>query len=60
MSILKLLSGAFVSTAVGESNEAIAELIDMQTRLVDDTHSPHESPIKTATETLATGHFHLS
>ena len=60
MSRLQLLCVALRSIPICESDEAIAEVIDMQTAFVDDAHSPHESAIKTATETLATGHFHLS
>ncbi len=60
MSQAILFVGAFVEGTVGESDEAIAVSRFVQMAFVDDSHSPHESPIKTAAKTLAASNFHLA
>ncbi len=57
VTVFKLLWCAFVFASVCEGDEAIAVKIDMQSSFVGDSHSPQASPIKTATEALATSHF---
>ncbi len=60
MSVSELFCGAVGFVSISKGDETIAVAILMHCRLVNDPHRPHKTMVATATEALATSHFHLA